>query len=375
MVSLNINPELAAFLPVENVAKNEELEANILVYGILDPIKIWRGHDVIVDGHRRYAVATKHNLKFNIVELDFDDLPDVMQWMIENQDTRRNWTEHQRVYCLGAAMNARKQSHGGQRPKKDIEPTPEGESASDKTAKAIAASEGVSASTVKRAAVISANVDVVSSEHPMFKTAYLNCSFRISSKELEALVAMNKRDRAKVVRRLLDDKAKFDTYRKAVDDAFPPEPPHQSTEGEPVENGDEPAHDEDPVVEVRDSLGKVIVDPELQEIFSIADKFEDELKLMKAARVRIRKLVKTPAGDTVQFQELEASFTHLIGELEGRKPYTACQACNGTGKVKVEGKGRAKKCDACDGRAWIDKIHYDHLSSEQDKEVVNARSE
>lgn len=367
MVELKISEALASFLPIQDDAKNAELEQNILVHGILDPIKVWKGQDVIVDGHRRYAVAKKHDLRFNVVELEFEDIADVMEWMIDNQDVRRNWTDHQKTYCLGAAMNAKKQRHGGQRPKAKKEGgDQEAGSGSDKTAREIAEAEGVSTSTVKRAAIVAANVDLLSNEYPSFKTIFLNGSFRINPKEIEALVEMNKRDRSKVFRRILS--GDFDNYRKALDDAFPVE-----EEASPSADAQSDAGEGD-IVEVRDSLGKVIKDKELQEVFGEADKYDEELKILRAARTRIRKLVKGPAGATTPYQEVDASFNHLITELEGRKPYTVCSACSGDGKIKQAGK-KAKRCHVCDGRAWIDKIHYDHVVVEDSQENKEESAE
>ena len=46
-----------------------QLEENILRDGCLNPIITWNGF--IVDGHNRYEICTKHNVEFNVVEMDF----------------------------------------------------------------------------------------------------------------------------------------------------------------------------------------------------------------------------------------------------------------------------------------------------------------
>ena len=83
-----------------------QLEKNILKDGIRDPIVLWSGpprfaDDVIVDGHNRYEIANKHNLSFEIIELDMpdeddEDEDDVKLWIINNQFGRRNINNYQR---------------------------------------------------------------------------------------------------------------------------------------------------------------------------------------------------------------------------------------------------------------------------------------
>ena len=56
--------------------------------GCRDPVVLWNG--LLVDGHNRHEVCTKHDLKFNIVEKSFDSRSNVCIWIIQNQLGRRN---------------------------------------------------------------------------------------------------------------------------------------------------------------------------------------------------------------------------------------------------------------------------------------------
>lgn len=71
-----------------------QLEENILKEGIREPILTWQ--NVIVDGHNRYEIAQKHNLKFLTAEVQFADDNECQQWMIKNQFGRRNLQKYQR---------------------------------------------------------------------------------------------------------------------------------------------------------------------------------------------------------------------------------------------------------------------------------------
>ena len=55
----------------------------------------WNG--IIIDGHNRYEICTKHNIKFETEEKSFDDRTDVKIWIIHNQLDRRNITDFVRT--------------------------------------------------------------------------------------------------------------------------------------------------------------------------------------------------------------------------------------------------------------------------------------
>ena len=59
-----ISPELEAAIEKEIVANG----------GPRNPILVWEGHNIIVDGHRRYAICKKHGLPFKIVYEVIEDI-------------------------------------------------------------------------------------------------------------------------------------------------------------------------------------------------------------------------------------------------------------------------------------------------------------
>jgi len=64
------------------------LEQSILLEGCRDALVVWNG--VIIDGHNRYAICTKHNIPFQTLEKDFASREQAKTWIIENQIGRRN---------------------------------------------------------------------------------------------------------------------------------------------------------------------------------------------------------------------------------------------------------------------------------------------
>jgi hypothetical protein len=59
--------------------------------GCRDPLLTWNG--ILIDGHNRYEICTKHGLPFSILEKDFTDSGAAKIWMIDNQNGRRNLTD------------------------------------------------------------------------------------------------------------------------------------------------------------------------------------------------------------------------------------------------------------------------------------------
>lgn len=78
MINLKIDEEFKNLIPALSNEEFEQLEQNIINEGCRDAIIIWQG--VIVDGHNRYNICNKHNIKFNVIEKDFDSREDVVDW-------------------------------------------------------------------------------------------------------------------------------------------------------------------------------------------------------------------------------------------------------------------------------------------------------
>ena len=88
LLDLIIDDEFQVLIPPLSSNEYQTLEENILKDGCRDPLVIWDG--ILVDGHNRYTICTKHNFKFNTVEKSFDSQNDVCLWIIRNQLGKRN---------------------------------------------------------------------------------------------------------------------------------------------------------------------------------------------------------------------------------------------------------------------------------------------
>ena len=90
-----IDPEFKALIPPLAPEELAQLEANIVADGCRDPLVTWRG--ILIDGHNRFAICSKHGLEFQTVEREFEDQSHVIEWIIRNQFGRRNLSAYERT--------------------------------------------------------------------------------------------------------------------------------------------------------------------------------------------------------------------------------------------------------------------------------------
>lgn len=84
-----ILPELAELLPPLTEEQLAALEKDILQNGCYAPI-IVNEDLVIVDGHNRQQICTRHSLPYKMAVFAFDDLLEAKQWALDTQKGRRN---------------------------------------------------------------------------------------------------------------------------------------------------------------------------------------------------------------------------------------------------------------------------------------------
>jgi ParB family chromosome partitioning protein len=143
-----IDPEFKALIPPLAPEELAQLEANILADGCRDPLVTWRG--ILIDGHNRFAICSKHGLTFQTVEREFADRQDAELWMIGNQMGRRNLENIDKVPLLErkreilAGQAKERKAHGMTAPGKTL---PENLPAASETRDAVAAEIGVSGKT------------------------------------------------------------------------------------------------------------------------------------------------------------------------------------------------------------------------------------
>ena len=93
----------------------KSLEESILENGFNKalPIIIWKGHNILVDGHNRYSICQKFGIEPEIFEQEFEDREAVKNYMIDLQVSRRNIDPKYRQLLIGMKHHKEKNSVGG----------------------------------------------------------------------------------------------------------------------------------------------------------------------------------------------------------------------------------------------------------------------
>ena len=89
-MKLERNRDFEYLIPALSKHEHEALIASIRSEGCRQPITIWKGKNIIVDGYNRYDICNEFNIPFEIEEMEFEDEYRVKIWMINNQFARRN---------------------------------------------------------------------------------------------------------------------------------------------------------------------------------------------------------------------------------------------------------------------------------------------
>jgi phage N-6-adenine-methyltransferase len=92
---LRIDLNLKALIPPLSEDEKALLEQSILDTGCRDPLVVWDG--LLIDGHNRYDICTRHGLPFNTTDIHFDGIEQARVWMRKNQMGRRNLTTAWRI--------------------------------------------------------------------------------------------------------------------------------------------------------------------------------------------------------------------------------------------------------------------------------------
>jgi len=86
-----IDPELEKCLPPLDGERLQDLRVSLAKgYDKDYAMIIWKGHDIIVDGHHRYAICKELEIEPVISEREFDSIEDAILYAIDHQKSRRN---------------------------------------------------------------------------------------------------------------------------------------------------------------------------------------------------------------------------------------------------------------------------------------------
>ncbi|OPX18909.1 MAG: hypothetical protein BZ151_12030 [Desulfobacca sp. 4484_104] len=124
------------------------------------PIILWKGKDIIVDGHTRYYAAIKAGIQeVHTFLKDFNDEDAALHYAITQQANRRNLTDAEIIRCIEALDRRRQRGgdHGNQYTGGKVAKAPNGAFA--KTCEETAQTIGISPRKVERARTVLDHAD------------------------------------------------------------------------------------------------------------------------------------------------------------------------------------------------------------------------
>lgn len=155
-----IDPEFAALIPPLTDDEFERLEKSIIAEGCRDALVLWS--NILIDGHNRYKICKKHNIEFRTIQREFKDRDDVLVWIMQNQLSRRNLSDFQRVELVRKCEDAVKaqakarqaEYHGNQYESGLKEKFPEVQNVEKQSRDELGAMAGVSGKTYEHATAV-----------------------------------------------------------------------------------------------------------------------------------------------------------------------------------------------------------------------------
>lgn len=154
MKQIEIKEEFKKLIPALTTEEYKQLEDNCLEEGIREKIILWNNY--IIDGHNRYNIAKQWNLEFETESKNFSSEDDVILWMIDNQNGRRNLTDGWKYKLQQRKKEILTKKHENERQKRRVSnvDTLEKKAESGRTRKEIAKSLNWSTGKVAMADVV-----------------------------------------------------------------------------------------------------------------------------------------------------------------------------------------------------------------------------
>jgi len=159
-----VDDEFEALIPPLSEEEFAGLEKSLLNDGCRDRLVVWRGHNLLLDGHHRKKICGKHGIPFGVVEVNLPDRDAAHVWIIRNQFSRRNLSTFQRCELalklepLIAKQAKRNQVEAGKRYGKGLQNSAKAFEPVD-TRKEVARAANVSGDTIAKVKVIDAKAD------------------------------------------------------------------------------------------------------------------------------------------------------------------------------------------------------------------------
>lgn len=181
---IKILKELKDFIVPPGNDEYLQLESNLLSEGCREKLIVWENDNslVLIDGHNRFKICSKHKISYEIEKRSFKSLDDVKKWMLQNQLGRRNLNPDQLSYYRGLKYLSSKKQKGGYsnvESKGHIEPS---------TSEVLSKEFKVSESTIKRDSKFAEALNIVGISNSKLKNEILSGKVKVKKSDLQVLL-------------------------------------------------------------------------------------------------------------------------------------------------------------------------------------------
>jgi hypothetical protein len=201
--TLKVNPAFRRLIPLQSREEFRALDRSIQAEGCREPLLVWKGRNVVLDGHTRHELCLGHKLKVKVREVELADEKAATQFILQLQRQRRNLTREAMSYFRGTEYNAVKQLRGNRRGRR-----PKGQS--DRmvsTAENLALQYGVAEKTIRRDGVFAQIIDRIVDEYgdPEIRRKLLGADVKLTHGLARQLLKMPAEERKAAVDQLVEE--------------------------------------------------------------------------------------------------------------------------------------------------------------------------
>ncbi len=217
--NLIVRTDFEAICPTLTADEFQGLREDIRAHGCTDPIVVWKGHGVVLDGHNRFRICETDNLPYCVAYVELEDETAAKRWILRRQRNRRNLDRT----AIKRLMAAEYELEKGQGERTDLTSRQTGEKST--AAERVAERYGTSPRTVERNAQFHRDVkDITVSVGPRFSEMVEQREIDLTKAEFHEL-ASNVREKAKEGKRVTpEDVLTFNAERAELKATQEPPP-------------------------------------------------------------------------------------------------------------------------------------------------------
>lgn len=210
-----VDPRFRDKIPRPSEEERRRLEENILKDGLVrDPLVLWKGTNILVDGHNRWDIIQKHpEIPYTTIEQEFENEWDVVAWICRNQLGRRNISKVVYDKLIQEEYEAVQRIPGGDHKSEEFK-NQSGEKhhlddKTPKTRKIIAEEHGITEQAVRSAVEFGRGLDAADAVAPGFKEEILSGDISAKKQEIAEMRKMKPEQIAEKVEEIRKPKVTF----------------------------------------------------------------------------------------------------------------------------------------------------------------------